>query len=535
MLIRIKSKIFQEEMIKFHEGLNVVLGDNKGSNSIGKSTLLMIVDFVFGGNTYITHNKDMVDKLGDHDFLFTFKFNDTEYNFIRGTDAPEVVFESNGSYERLDDMKVGEFRNRLEELYKLDFKHITFRSAVSTFSRVWGKNNYDVKKPLHNFPNQGFKETVSNLIKTFQRYDEIAKQDKELKTLEKQKSVLNKAGNFKFIPKITKRKYEKNIKEIDRLNKEIEKVGHKAQSPSINVGEIVSDELIKIREEKNKLLDEREYFKSRLNRTNKTIKKSSDAGFENLVEFFPNVNLEKLNNIESFHNGIRSILSNELKSARQELRKRIGELDEEIKELNDKQDQLLNPDEELTVFIDKLIEYTSEIKNLQLENEYYHKLSVVKSDLTKKEEDLDEIKTKIITQIENDVNEKINEINDLVHGVKRTAPQLDLSYTSYEYKIFDNTGTGKAYSNLLIFDLAILRLTRMPFIIHDSFLFKNIEKDAVEQVIDYYDSMSKQVFIAIDLINMYNKQTQETLQKNKVIQLSEDKLLTTLDWRDSSN
>ncbi|WP_054753479.1 DUF2326 domain-containing protein [Piscibacillus salipiscarius] len=290
-----------------------------------------------------------------------------------------------------------------------------------------------------------------------------------------------------------------------------------------------------MREEKNKLLEEREYLRSRLNRTNRKIKKSADAGFENLKDFFPNVNIEKLTDIESFHNGISSILSNELKTARKELNGKIKVLDKEISELNSRQEQLLNPDEELNVFIDKLIEHTSEIKNLQLENEYYLRLSVIKSDVKAKEQDLDEIKEKIVKDIEKEINSKIKEVNDLVHEDKRSAPKLDLTYTSYEYKISNNTGTGKAYSNLLIFDLAVLLLTRLPFIIHDSFLFKNIEKEAVEQIIDFYNSMSKQVFIAIDLINMYNKETQDTLKKNKVIQLSENNLLTTLDWRDSSN
>lgn len=34
------------EPIRFHTGLNAVLGDDNGSNSIGKSTFLMILDFV---------------------------------------------------------------------------------------------------------------------------------------------------------------------------------------------------------------------------------------------------------------------------------------------------------------------------------------------------------------------------------------------------------------------------------------------------------------------------------------------------------
>ncbi|MDI3410295.1 ATP-binding protein [Bacillus sonorensis] len=74
MLAEIRSRIFKDEIIKFHQGLNVVLGDNQGSNSIGKSTLLMILDFIFGGNTYILHNKDVITKFGDHDFGCTFKF-----------------------------------------------------------------------------------------------------------------------------------------------------------------------------------------------------------------------------------------------------------------------------------------------------------------------------------------------------------------------------------------------------------------------------------------------------------------------------
>ena len=50
MLVEIKCDIFREKAVKFHSGFNVVLGDEKASNSIGKSNLLLIIDFVFGGN-----------------------------------------------------------------------------------------------------------------------------------------------------------------------------------------------------------------------------------------------------------------------------------------------------------------------------------------------------------------------------------------------------------------------------------------------------------------------------------------------------
>lgn len=533
MLERIKSAIFAEEVIDFHEGLNVVLGDNKGSNSIGKSTLLMIVDFVFGGNTYISHNSDVVANLGHHEFGFTFKFNKTKYHFVRGTENPDAVFKCNNKYEKLNEIKVNDFRKELKSLYELKSDQLSFRTAVSTYSRVWGKENNNVKKPLHSFAQEKFSQTVTNLIKLFNKYNAIELQDKELKKLEDQRQVLNKAGNYKLIPKINKTKFNKNIKEIESLTKDIERLGKSVYSPSGDISEIVSDEMISLREMKKKLIDEREYYISRLNRTTRTIKNSAVAGFENLFEFFPNVNVEKLQNIESFHQGISSILSDELENAKKELASKIDGLEQEINKVIEKQEQLLNPDEELNVFIDSLIELSSRLKSLQLENQYYRKLAGIKGDIDTKKGVLEELKEKIVEEINKTINTKLKEINDLIHEDKRTAPQLNLTYSKYDYEIVDNTGTGKAYTNLLIFDLAILTLTKLPFIIHDSFLFKNIEKEAVEQIINFYNTMSKQVFIAIDIIDMYNKETQKILGEKKVIQLSRDNLLTIKDWRDN--
>ena len=45
--------------------------------------------------------------------------------------------------------------------------------------------------------------------------------------------------------------------------------------------------------------------------------------------------------------------------------------------------------------------------------------------------------------------------------------------------------------------------------------FKNIEKEAVEKIIKFYYSLSKQVFIAIDIIDMYNKETQKIFRREK--------------------
>jgi hypothetical protein len=531
MLIEIRSDIFKEKIIKFHQGLNVVLGDNEGSNSIGKSTLLMIIDYIFGGNTYIEHNKDVVSNLGHHEFSYTFLFNKVSHYFIRGTEDPNIVYLSNKDYEKLESIKLSDYTQFLELHYDVN-KDLSFRGLVSLFTRVWGKNNYDVKRPLHNHHSEKYEETIIRLIKLFNEFERLSIENKELKQLDELKKVINKAGSIKLIPKINKKKFEGNIKEIENLQIEIQKLGKSAYSPSINITEIISDELIKLREHKNKLIEERDYCRVRLNRTSRTITKATNVGLEKLSYFFPNVNMQKLENIEEFHNGINTILKMELAKAKKELTKKIEELTSEINEINQELEEVLNPNEEPNIFIDTLIEYSSRLKALQLENNYYKKLQTVTDDIALKNVSFDKIKEEIVERIKTTINNKIIEINDIVHKEKRTAPELDLTFKNYEYKLFENTGTGKAFTNLIIFDIVIFTLTSLPIIIHDSFLFKNIEKPTVESFIKLYDSTSRQVFISIDIIKNYNKETQKILKEKKVIQLSKNKLLTIRDWRD---
>ena len=69
MLREIYCEEFHQKYITFHDGLNVVLGSPKADNSIGKSTLMLIVDFAFGGNTYVEAS-DILQNVGEHSVGF---------------------------------------------------------------------------------------------------------------------------------------------------------------------------------------------------------------------------------------------------------------------------------------------------------------------------------------------------------------------------------------------------------------------------------------------------------------------------------
>ncbi|TKJ91418.1 hypothetical protein PaeCFBP13512_08730 [Paenibacillus sp. CFBP13512] len=532
MLKEINCEIFKEKKIKFHKGLNVVKGDNQASNSIGKSTLLMIIDFVFGGTTYIDHNKDVMAELGHHKFDFIMEFEQKFY-FSRNTEEPKKVYRCNSNFKVVEELSVTAYNTFLKEKYNIIQKSLTFRAAVSLYSRVWGKYNSDVKRPLHTYPKEKNDKTINRFLSLFNEYDQIIDFEKNLEILQTSKKVMNKAMNFEYIPKVNKKIYSKNVKELEKLNQEIENAKSSIVNITINISEEISNKAFQLQLEKKSYLVQKNYYKNRLERINNNIdpKTNKKENFQKLTEFFPEVNLEKLENIESFHKGITRVLGQELNNARKEVQTKLEIFDLEIKKIDSKINELIDTNEQPNYLIRNILELSNRLKTLELENSFYEKQETLKIDIENAESLLVKNKRNSINKIKGLINNKIEEINNFIHIDKRRTPSLILHDKDYEYKIFDNTGTGKAYSNLFVLDLSVFSLTVLPFLIHDSFLFKNIENSVIENIINVYQNYDKQIFIAIDEISKYNEKTQEILEKGSVINLSKDHLLFIKDWR----
>lgn len=66
------------------------------------------------------------------------------------------------------------------------------------------------------------------------------------------------------------------------------------------------------------------------------------------------------------------------------------------------------------------------------------------------------------------------------------------------------------------FDIAILQLTVLPAIAHDSLMMKNIEATGGDAIISLYNQSKKQVFFAIDEIERYSEKSQDILTHSTV-------------------
>ncbi|MCH4891216.1 hypothetical protein EZV73_26795 [Acidaminobacter sp. JC074] len=534
MLKQINCNIFREKTINFHKGLNSVLGDEKGSNSIGKSTLLMIIDFIYGGNSYIKENDDVVKHLGHHIFEFELSINNISYYYRRGTENPDTIDICNSSYKKIDDFNLSAYTQKLKEFYLNENNFISFRSVVGTFSRIAQKRNKFDSKPLKIVVNSKEKDCLDNLIKLFGQYSIINETQKDIKDITKEIQAITSANKYDYINKINATTYKKNLKRIAEENKQVEKL---SLEMSLQLKDYDLDNKNKLYYEVNEAKKERELLKSKIRRLEDNLSNNSKAiteNFTSLIEFFPMVNIDKLKSIEQFHNSITKVLSDDMRSELDLLMIEKNKLDVHIDTLEKK--VIINNVEGVvpSLVLEPLSKLIISTNNMKEENRIYLRSVRKNEDKKKSTEKLQQDTLTILSSIQDEINAQMEIINHDIYKDNLNSPKLDLSSNNHSLHLEDNTGTGRSDSNLVIFDVSILKLTSLPFIIHDSIMFKNIGNIPMKEIINLYSTQNKQCFIAIDEIQTYGEKTAKLLKSSKVAELSSDKVLFTLDWSGNS-
>ena len=221
----LKTKNRPSGKIRFHNGLNVVLGSNVGKTSIGKSTSLLIIDFIFGGDTYA--KSDAVKELGNHTFYFTFNFDGNDYRFARSTNSSANIGILDKSNKISSTITKEEYINWLANQYHLDFDGLKFRNTISRFFRIYGKNNYSELRPLQTRGGtESQKDAIKVLVTLFNRYEEIKAFEEQIRDSEDRIAAFKKARKYDFIPSAVDgtKKYEENLSTIASLKYEKEQL-----------------------------------------------------------------------------------------------------------------------------------------------------------------------------------------------------------------------------------------------------------------------------------------------------------------------
>ena len=354
--------------IRFHAGLNAVLGTQTRSNSIGKSTFLMIIDYVFGGIDYLDSDAHIF--VGEHEIYFTFRFGDTMHRFCRKTIEKDVVYlcencswaEEEARLERIrlneekakdapallehdlnpyvltdETLKVDEYCKFLFNEYRIESENISFRNIVGRYFRVYGRPNHDEHQPLHNTPREKDSEAITALQRLFGETQQI----KDLKANEKEKAEEKKAykaaQKYHLVRHITTKKALKQAtEERDKLQEELNDLIRSKDREVEQADLSRSDEAAAINRKLAALRRNRSRLKSQLealyiNIDGHTAVTRGDI--RDLAFFFPDVNIVELQSIEDFHQRLRAVLESEMSEERAQLQSSIDNLDAEIRAL----------------------------------------------------------------------------------------------------------------------------------------------------------------------------------------------------------
>lgn len=533
MLIKLQSDKFRQRSISFRAGLNVVLGDDNATNSIGKSSLLMVLDFAFGGNSLLEHNKDVIAELGHHDYCMIFQFHGEKYYFCRGTSRPELVYQCEPDFSIRTSIGIDDFRAFLKSSYLLGDINLSFRAFVGLYARIWGKKNLDVHRPLNNVPTQSPKECIDNLIKTYAAYDPIAQLTSELKEIEGEESDLKKAFRRQIAPKISDREYKKNVERIASMQMELTEIKENLALLAVNINAIANKEMLELKAQKDELLEVKLRLESKLLRIQRNLSDNKfikSRYFESLREFFPQVDTTRLAEIEIFHSELAKILRGEIEESKRETAIELGNVNSELSLIDEKLLGKLGRRAPGAI-VDRVLSVSSQLQIATQENHFHEKMESISRNVDDKQTELSEKKEGIVRKIEETLNRKMRDIVTSVFGEQRKSPHITLTENNYGYEVFEDTGTGMAYSSLIVFDLAVFETTKLPLVIHDSLLFKNIENSAVSNLIRLYLGSERQSFIAIDEVDKYGQSSASVLRSRSVIQLDDQNVLYIKDWR----
>ncbi len=543
MLVEIRCDKFisngeQRPPIRFNSGLNTVLGSESGSNSIGKSTFLMIVDFAFGGDDYVLKSTDVQSNVGQHIIQFAFRFGGQMFYFSRDTIDHTHVSPCNELYQPIPDkvMSRDDFREFLFAKYAISLPHTKFRDIVGRYFRIYGRENLDEKHPLSNAKNEPPKNAIKALLKLFGVYASISDLEVAFEKSKDERDAYKKAQDFQFIPRIGKRQLQDNEKRIAELQTELERLqvssGNELMGLDSRQAETLAElrrKLTSAKRQKSRIISQLNSIDSDMGNNNEGVPVANDAAVSRqqraiqlLQGFFPTVSLKKLEDIERFHSQLVTVLNSEYREARQRYLTLIEVASQEIAALEKEiRASGLTPKVSRAI-LEEYAATKGKIKAIEKENETYSKYDELKQAAKDMEERLLALQEEQIGFLQSQINVRMDKINDAVYLGEKRPPVLTIKKpNSYTFLTPDDTGTGTSYKGLVVFDLAVLQLTALPALVHDSVILKQIADEPLERIMKLYGETPKQVFIALDKKGSYTEQTQQMLESSTVISLSD--------------
>lgn len=546
--------------ISFHIGTNFIVdtSESKKHNKVGKTTLLKLIDLIFGAKdkkyiytdsetnstntklyTFITKNKVAVEAF----VVPSLKSPNKEKSYHLKVD----LFNHGSHYINNEKFNSVDYRTQLNKIFFNNNKNIpSFRCLINSFIRVSLKKDYnEFLKNLSRASTQVYRETYNYLfeISDPQKNRDLDSLNKRLKELTISLNRFEDINNFHGI--------EATNQIINQLKNDKTDINQKL-TDIVNKTEFEAnrDKFNKVRNEYTKLLTKIENINYNIRKNEELIAEESKSSASQIDDslskkFFKEVNsiipeLNKtFNQMIAFNNKLRENKISYYTEVNNSLKKKLNDL-------SNQKEQLLRTNHQFLSLVqdDKIGDYENLINNLNRINtlitEHTTKITSVKKfqkDINSTQEKIDSLKE----EIEKDANQyesKMNIFNRFFKDFssKITGEQAILTYNTNPDKFplslqnIDGTSTGTRKSLIAAYDLAYQHFAKeikkpIPNIIaHD--VLENIEGNSLQSIIRIANNSDTQYIVAVLKEKLdSSKIPRNEQEKLTVITLSDEKKL----------
>ena len=501
------------QSIEFKDGLNIIVGekvfkdDKKTSNGIGKSLVLICIDFLLGKGSQNKEIKKLKQVLKENEITLTLLFEHNSKTYKIGRNHKQI-WVNDKEYESEKKFKE-EFLNSL-----LDTQ-FTFRDIFSRFFRT-NKESYQNAIFQVTLKENVYKNNLINAyllgldLEYLNKKRELKLKNDKLKSIIKDlselKQEINKEKEYELIERI--KKIEQDLKSFeiaDNFNELKEKA------------DLLSEEIRKLR---NQLayIQREVRNKKRVIKTNKQIDIDIELlsnMYEEVKFFLPDTTLKHIKAVKEFH---ETLFNNRIRRAKNEIEKLEKEekiIKNEIEKLDKERSETLN-------YLNNkgaLEEYhalVEEKENLQNElNEFESKEKLLK-ELKKEQADIkleiDKFKRELI-DLEEKLSLKIKKLGQMFREISEMHYEDHPGYL--DISIVDDFRTDKLYNiepeikgdssdginemKIFIYDMLIYKLN--PELIglagHDNRLFDMVDERQIAKAFNYVQNNLKQYICSI--------------------------------------
>lgn len=488
--------------ICLREGLNVVLGSSGGSNSIGKTSFLLIVDFAFGGSTY-AKQEETLRNVGPHSIFFSHRIEGVEHRFMRPAHEPDKVYRCDENYEPIEDIGSGKFLDWLLVSYGLDGLGLSFRNAVSPFMRIYGKGNLDESHPLARVAAEAPKASIARLVDLFGLHGAVAAGEKRVKEAQDEKKAYNGALSRGFVPAPANKGEAK--RDAARMNEIAARIAELEASHSrglVDKDELEIEELTRLKQQCAKLKRKRATLRAQVARIDADelgMSHAQQGDLKELARFFPSCDVKSIEQIEGFHTKLAGILKNERAEERSRICEQIDMVSDEVEAMERRIASFTGIQNLPVATLREYAELSGELKRLEAGNEAYARKAELAEKSKQAKAECSEKYDEVLSSIAERVNPHLAELNEQVAGADSKPPVLAFTPTpSYSLAIDGDAGTGAGVRAMELLDLTLLDLTALPVIACDSPALKQLSDAVLVNLLSVFAARTKQSFVAID-------------------------------------